>query len=198
MKYVKPTSLLAGLLIAVGLISIVYFRDQQTAIVTPPPKAAELARARATAPVVTQANDNPVVSGEPVALSVPSVGIDIQVTPGVYNDQTRQWTLTADKAQFAVNTARPNNQSGNTFIYGHYRKGVFSTLHKLTPGSKAIVTTDNGKTFTYVLERTKIVTPDQTDEVFGYQGAPILTLQTCTGLFFENRQLFFFSLEGVS
>ena len=58
--------------------------------------------------------------------------------------------------QYAVMTPQPNNQGGNTFMYGHYRRGVFSTLHNIQPGEKAIVRTVDGKTFTYVLAGSQV------------------------------------------
>jgi LPXTG-site transpeptidase (sortase) family protein len=202
MKYVKFTLVIATLLIVVGSASLVFFRDRQSTVVTPPPKAIEITQAKAVAiaRVAQQANtsDTQYVSGEPNQLSIPNLGIELAVTPGVYNPETREWTLTRDKAQYAVMTPEPNTVGGNTFIYGHYRKGVFSTLHRIKPGDRAIVTTSNGRNFTYVYTANKVVAPNDSSEVLNYQGGPMLTIQTCTGIFFENRQLFFFNLEGVS
>lgn len=146
-------------------------------------------------PEISAATPKPVerISGEPVKLDVPSVDISLDVIPGRYNTQTRQWTLTLDKAQFATLTPFPNNQEGNTLIYGHYRKGVFLNLPKVRPGDIAMVTTENGHRFYYRLTAMKIVKPDESDDIFKYRGGPILTLQTCTGLFYQNRELFIFT-----
>lgn len=195
MKHLKLSLALSALLITAGAVFIIFFRSQQTTIVTPLPKAAEIQAAKAAAP--KQTTQQPVVSGEPASLSIPSLGLNIDVTPGVYNKQTRQWTLTLDKVQYAVMTPEPNNQGGNTFLYGHYRKGVLATLHNIQPGAKAIVTTKNGKVFTYTFVSDRIVAPEDSAGIFDYQGAPILTIQTCTGVFFQNRQLFVFDLESV-
>lgn len=202
MKYAKQLLIFATLLIVVGGAFLLFFRDQQTTAVTPPPAPTELKQAKAVAAAqIAQQPAQPdvtYVSGEPSALYIPSLGIDLAVTPGVFNAQTREWTLTRDKAQYAVMTPEPNTVGGNTFIYGHYRRGVFSTLHQIQPGAKAIVTTKNGKKFTYVYESNRVVAPENVAGVFDYQGKPILTIQTCTGVFFENRQLFTFNLESVS
>lgn len=197
MKHIRFNLLLAATLILAGFGSLIYFRDLQNTIVTPPPQSSQIAAAKASAPAVVQTTDTPVMSGEPDTLSIPSLNIGLQITPGVYNYQTKQWTLTNDKVQYAVMTPEPNNQSGNTFLYGHYRRGVLATLHAIKSGASAVVTTKNGKTFTYVLASTRVVSPEQSDAVFAYHGAPILTIQTCTGIFFENRQLFIFNLESV-
>ena len=101
------------------------------------------------------------------------------------------WTLTRDKVQYAVMTAQPNNDNGNTLIYGHYRREVFSRLRFVAPDAEAIVITDNGYKFVYKFKSFKVVQPSD-GTIFKYKGKPQLTLQTCTGVFFQNRQLFDF------
>ena len=129
--------------------------------------------------------------GHPKQISIPSLNIELPVIDGFYNSANRQWTLTLNKAQFATVTPEPNNISGNTFIYGHYRREVFAYLHNIKPGSKAIITTDNGYKFIYKFEQTYATSPDDTS-VFDYDGAPILTVQTCSGTWFQNRQMYLF------
>ena len=134
------------------------------------------------------------ITGNPTNLTIDSLGLNLQVIPGVYDTASKTWTLSKDKVQFATVTTPPNNAGGNTFIYGHYRKGVFSTLHSIPEGAKAVITTDNGHKFYYVLDSVRVTDPTD-DSLFQYQGAPILTIQTCSGLFFQHRQLFTFHLE---
>jgi len=192
MKRYKLSLVLATVLILFGIGAFIMYREGQAAIVTPYSNHAA-ATQKAAVP-----SGPSVVSGEPSELIIPSLGIDLQVTPGVYDAKTGKWTLTTDKVQYAVMTPQPNNQGGNTFMYGHYRRGVFATLHNIQPGSTAVVKTANGKTFTYKLDHVNVVTPEDSAGIFNYQGKPILTIQTCTGVFFQNRQLFTFNLEGVS
>ncbi len=132
-------------------------------------------------------------SGEPTRIRIPSLNIDLSVVDGYYNKTTKAWTLTKDKVQYATITPQPNNKSGNTFMYGHNRPGVFNTLNKIKVGDEAIVTTANGHTFTYKF-RTAYETNPNDDSLFQYQGAPILTVQTCSGVWYQNRQLFTFDL----
>ena len=94
-------------------------------------------------------------------------------------------------------TSRPNTTSGNTFIYGHNRSNVFSRLLKIKPGSVAYVTTDNNQRFIYRLSRSFTTNPNDSSILY-YQGAPILTLQTCSGANFQDRTLFVFELVGVT
>jgi hypothetical protein len=137
------------------------------------------------------------ITGEPVGIAIPSLNMNLQVIPGVYNKQSGQWTLTLDKAQFAEPSVPPNNEAGNTFIYGHYRPEVFAYLHHIVPGAQAIISTDNGYQFTYTYQTTAAFNPTDTS-IFTYQGAPRLTIQTCSGAFMQNRQMYYFQYDGYS
>jgi LPXTG-site transpeptidase (sortase) family protein len=134
--------------------------------------------------------------GEPVRIQIPSLKIDLNVIDGYYNKSSKTWTLTKDMAQYATVTPLPNNLEGNTFIYAHNRQGVFKDLSKIRVGDEAIITTDNNHTFTYKF-RTSYETNPNDNSLFGYRGAPILTLQTCSGVWYQNRQLFTFDLVSA-
>jgi LPXTG-site transpeptidase (sortase) family protein len=131
------------------------------------------------------------ISGYPVELTVLSLNMKLAVTDGAYNPKDGSWTLSRDKAHFALPSTAPNNESGNTLIYGHYRPEVFARLKKITVGDEAIITTDNGYRFVYSFERSQTVDPADTS-IFAYSGDPQLTLQTCSGVFMQNRQLYTF------
>jgi LPXTG-site transpeptidase (sortase) family protein len=140
--------------------------------------------------------DKTAIQGVPTGMSIPSLGIQNDVAQGVFDKHSGKWTLTLDKVQYAVMTNQPNDQRGLTFMYGHNRKGVFARLPAIQAGAVAQVTTDNNHTFYYRFTGSKTVTPQDTS-IFAYNGSPILVLQTCTGAFFQNRQLFTFELIGV-
>ena len=134
------------------------------------------------------------VSGTPSYLNIPSLNINIPVIKGQeYANGT--WTLTITSAQYATITSPANNFSGNTFIYAHYRAGLFMNLHEIHPNSLAYVTTANGYKFTYKYMFTYALNPTNTT-ILAYKGAPILTLQTCSGAQFQNRQMFQFAYLG--
>jgi LPXTG-site transpeptidase (sortase) family protein len=139
-----------------------------------------------------------VITGKPEKLFIPSLGLDLEVADGIYNPNTGEWALSNDKVHYALMTVQPNDKQGNTLIYGHYRDdgSVFASLHKIQPGAKAKVTTSNGFTFTYQFTASDVVDPRDTS-ILDYQGEPQLTLQTCTGTFMQNRQLFEFDLVNV-
>lgn len=142
-------------------------------------------------------NPNPLITGTPVHLAVPDVNIDLDVVQGHYYPSTNSWTLTLNDAQWGTMTAKPNNKSGLTYIYGHYRVHVFYTLPHIKAGDQALVRTDNGHTFTYTYTNNVVVSPSDTS-IFKYEGKPVLVLQTCTGAWYQYRQLFVFNLTKIS
>lgn len=183
MKTLKIIRITSVILIAFGLIGVAptfYYRYKLAS-----------ANAVPTIPVqVPQAaivNTPTAVTGFPTRIAVPSAKIDVSIVPGQYDAKKKSWDLGLHTAHFATITTQPNNETGNTYIYGHYRPEVFAYLHTAKVGSEAVVTTDNGYEFSYILREMKTLDPTDTS-VFAYQGPPILTLQTCSGAWFQHRQ----------
>ncbi len=137
------------------------------------------------------------ISGYPIELTIPSLSMNLQIIPGVYNSLTQTWNVSLSKVQYATTTSQPNNVGGNTFLYGHYRPEVFAYLHTIRSGAIAIVKTANNHTFYYQLASIKTTT-QYDDSVFHYVGPPILTIQTCTGAYFQYRQFYTFNLIKAS
>lgn len=137
------------------------------------------------------------ITGQPIEIAIPSLNIDLQIIDGTYDSHSGQWTLSLDKAQFALPSVQPNNETGNTLIYGHYRPEVFAYLHLIKPGAQAVITTDNGYQFTYTFENSEALDPTDTS-VFTYKGKPRLTLQTCSGSFMQHRQMYYFHYDGFT
>ena len=194
-------SLVGGLLLIIGLIGVsptLYFRWSHTGTASASPVSqaqiyAELNSSKTSAPKV------PLVTGFPVSISIPgprpSLDINVGIVPGYYDKDNGTWNLSDYQAQFATISSQPNNLSGNTFIYGHYRPNVFAYLHLIEPGTVITINTSNGYQFSYKFVSTYAVEPTDTS-VLDYSGAPILTIQTCSGSFFQNRQMFIFSYDG--
>lgn len=128
----------------------------------------------------------------PDHIYLPGVDISVDIEPGYYNKASQTWTLSSTRAEYATVTPQPNNGNGNTFIYGHNRWEVFYKLLKVQPGDEAIVTTTNNHKFVYKLASRRDTSPTD-NSLFAYQGPPILTLQTCSGLWYQNRSLFVFN-----
>lgn len=134
------------------------------------------------------------VSGTPLSISLPSMDLSLAIVPGSA-DSKGNWTLTPNKAQYAIISPKANNREGNTVVYGHANKYVFGHLYLIKKGAIANVTTDNGYIFHYKYEGTYAVNPHDLS-IFNYKGAPILTLQTCSGAFYQNRQMYQFAYQG--
>lgn len=132
-----------------------------------------------------------IMSGFPVRIVLPELGIDLPVDRGYFNAADNSWTLSGLRAQYAVITTLSNNHDGNTFIYGHNNKNVLGPIKHIQPGAKAIIYTDNNYVFTYSYQSTVGVEPDDVS-LFNYTGPPILTVQTCSGNWNEVRQLYTF------
>lgn len=181
--------IVAGLFIGVGYFGL--FKPKQSTATFE--SAMQSAVVQKTPPV----QEPIVVKGKPQRLQIPSIGLDIAVVDGVYNEQQKTWTLSNTNVHFALMSPEPNNTSGNTFMYGHNRKEVFAKLAKVKVGDEAIIYTSNGNVFRYVF-RVSVETSPYDDSLFSYAGPSILTLQTCSGLWYQNRQLFTFDFVSVA
>ncbi|HUD05325.1 MAG TPA: sortase [Candidatus Saccharimonadales bacterium] len=134
----------------------------------------------------------PLIAGWPVNIAIPSVDINVGIVNGYYDVKTATWNVGLSVAQYVPLTTPPNNLSGDTYIYGHYRPAVFAYLHHIVPGSKATVTTANGYSFTYKYINTYATAPTDISVLSSYDGPPVLLVQTCSGSFFQNRQFYVF------
>ncbi|MEJ0072611.1 MAG: sortase [Candidatus Saccharibacteria bacterium] len=183
-----------GTLLVLGGLSVLFIqiRNQRTSIVSMPPAPAHQTVNTSLAPAAQPVG---YLTGNPVSIAIPSLDLSVGIIPGYYDAQTQQWTLTKTDAQYATITPEPNNAQGNTFIYGHALSNIFGALHKMPSGAEAVVTTDNGHVFYYKLVGEQVVQPQDSDAVLTATAQPTLTLQTCTGLLWQNRQLFSFNLE---
>ncbi len=188
LRIVAIVLILAGM---AGIVPLNYYAFKSKIAVAENSKAAVPAKQVVLTPSPT------LVTGSPVEIAIPSLKMDLKVIPGYYNAKTGDWNLTLDKAQFAEPSVQPNNEGGNTLIYGHYRPEVFAYLHLIKPGARAVITTDNGYQFTYTFQNSVAFDPTDTS-IFAYQGAPRLTIQTCSGSFMQNRQMYYFQYNGFT
>jgi LPXTG-site transpeptidase (sortase) family protein len=134
---------------------------------------------------------------QPSHIDIPALNISVDVVPGYYNKLTESWSLSPVKAQFAIVSVPANNRAGDTYIYGHALPAVFGRLLNARTGDLAIVQTVNRHIFTYRMVGQYDIKPDDVS-ILNYRGAPIMTLQTCSGLWYQNRRVLIFSLESVT
>jgi LPXTG-site transpeptidase (sortase) family protein len=146
--------------------------------------------------VAAEEPSKPILTGKPVRIVIPDVEIDLPIDEGRYNPADQSWSLSGYHAQYAMLTPLANNDNGNTFIYGHNNKYVFGPLKRINPGAIAKVYTDNNRVFSYTFQSTYAVTPDNTSILY-YQGPSMLTVQTCSGAWNEQRQMYVFKFDKV-
>lgn len=187
MKLQRKLIIISALLVLAGLAGLIpyaYFWNQN-----------RLAMASAPALMVPEIAPLPTkpaaITGKPIRIQIPSLNTDLAVADGVYNQSNKTWSLSTDKAHYALPSVLPNDDSGNTLIYGHYRPEVFARLRTIKAGAEVHVLTENGYKFIYTFRETTAVDPTNVD-IFAYVGKPQLTVQTCSGAWMQNRQLYFF------
>lgn len=134
---------------------------------------------------------------DPVRLSLPRLNINLDIKPGVYNAQSKTWTLDRTNA-FAMT---PWQQGGQTFpatpvIYGHDIPAVFMHLNGVATDELLMVTQANGKTYTLKYVGDVKVRPHDDSVLRTYQANTIL-LMTCTGTHFEERRILRFTVVGT-
>jgi LPXTG-site transpeptidase (sortase) family protein len=197
MKHYRKLQLVAAAILVSGIVLLVpfaYFWSQNKIALA---KASQnVASAVASVPASIPEPTPTLITGSPKTLEIPSLNLNLQIVDGEFNAKTSTWTLSRDKAHYALPTIQPNNEQGNTLIYGHYRKEVFARLHLIKEGAEASVTTDNGYRFVYMYKNAQAVEPSDTS-IFAYEGKPQLTIQTCSGTWMQNRQLYFFAFDRV-
>lgn len=136
------------------------------------------------------------LQGAPTRITIPRLQLELPIEKGYYDPTSKTWNVSETAAQYATITPPLNTKGGNTFIYGHNLPAVFGRLPELSTGDMIILTTDTGHKLSYRLTSKRETNPND-DSLFYYSGPPIVTVQTCSGLFDQNRQLFTFELSGV-
>ena len=139
-----------------------------------------------------------IITGKPISIAVARLAINLPIHNGTYDDKTGQWSLSDDAAYFATITKQPNDQSGNTFIYGHNTQRIFAPLSQLVKGDTVTIKTANGHTFTYSYTGDTFVPPDLTSVLYDNPASPRLTIMTCEGVWSQARRLMYFNFVGVS
>ena len=122
----------------------------------------------------------------PVALSLPRLGISLQIKEGAY--AAGRWTLDNVHAFYA--------RANTPLIYGHAIREVFLGLHNATKNELLYITNDKSQKLAFRLTTTRVVTPS-TIALLNEKKARTLFLLTCTGPYFESRQVFEFSYIGL-
>lgn len=137
------------------------------------------------------------ISGKPTQLIIPRLNIKLDIHDGKYDSVNNSWDLTDSAAHFATITSVPNNESGNTFLYGHNTEAVLGNTKDLVPGDQLIVKTANNHRFTYTYSSSKNTTANDTTPLKDDGKEPFLTLLTCSGVWSEQRRVMIFTFKDV-
>lgn len=127
--------------------------------------------------------------GEPVGLSIPSIGVDSVVVPVGLEPNGEMEVPPADQAGWYFYGPRPGEADGTSVIAAHVdfggQRGVFFNLRELQVGAEVSVTDATGATHRYVVTERFQVDKDQLpiEDIFVADGPPGLTLITCGGSF---------------
>jgi LPXTG-site transpeptidase (sortase) family protein len=127
--------------------------------------------------------------GEPVGMSIPSIGVDSVVIPVGLEPNGEMEVPPADQAGWYFYGPRPGEADGTSVIAAHVdfggQRGVFFNLRELQVGAEVSVTDAAGATHRYVVTERYQVDKDQLpiEEIFVPDGPPGLTLITCGGSF---------------
>lgn len=132
----------------------------------------------------------------PSKISLPRLGINAIVQPGVYDPIKNIWNVSETTAHFMTISSPPNNTSGKTIIYAHNTRNLFGPTAKAQAGDKAIITTDTGEVFNYVYSGEVVVTPTDTEVLeTSPTDSPQLVLLTCGGSWNQKRRLLYFNID---
>ena len=137
------------------------------------------------------------LTGNPVRLEIPAVGIDLPVVDGEYDEATDAWTLSTTSVHIATMTSPINNLAGHTLIYGHNNRNLLAPTRDISIGDLLLIHTDNDLVFHYLYTGDELVDPSDTSLLELDPDAPQLTLLTCEGLFYEHRRLMNFEFVEV-
>jgi LPXTG-site transpeptidase (sortase) family protein len=138
-----------------------------------------------------------IISGKPVKLIIERLNIRLNVVEGTYNQATNSWTLTDSNVQFADLTALPNNETGNTFLYGHNTEAVLAPTQNFKLGDQLKLKTANGHTFSYKYIGDQLTVPSDVSSLSHASKKPVVTLVTCAGFWSEQRRVMKFEYVEV-
>lgn len=160
--------------------------------------AGNKAEALLAAPIAPIANDKPArLEGVPTRVLAPRLGIDVAVTQGVYDKQTKTWSVAKSVGNYAQTTSLINNEKDTSLIYGHAVRNVLGPTKDLVVGDIVYVYTDNNHVFKYSYTGNEVVKPTDVQIFDHLTGKPGLALLTCVGNWSQGRSIMYFKLENA-
>jgi LPXTG-site transpeptidase (sortase) family protein len=129
-------------------------------------------------------NDVNAVAAIPTHITINKAAIDLPVIAVPLQNGT--WTVNDGVGNYALETSRVSDKTGNVGIFGHDRSNAFTKIKVLRAGDVITVTTAGGEKATYAVKSTEVTNPTSV-EAFYPTKTPTLTLVTCDGFFSEQR-----------
>jgi len=93
--------------------------------------------------------------------------------------QNGVWQISGDGASHLATSSRPG-ENGTIIVYGHNTLAEFGSLPFISIGETIVVSTADGKTYTYTVTKTVVVDPTDVS-VLKNQHGETLVLYTCYG-----------------
>jgi len=125
----------------------------------------------------------------PRHLTLPRLGINLDIKQGAYNLSNHTWLLDRTHAFVMPDTKTP-------IIYGHDIPAVFMHLQGVAANELLYIQQADGTTYVLRYVGDVVVKPTDTSVLSTYAPRSVL-LMTCTGSHFENRRVLRFELVGV-
>jgi LPXTG-site transpeptidase (sortase) family protein len=132
------------------------------------------------APKIT---NNTSIIRRPIQLEIKRLRINLLVETQEVN--TSVWPETDRGVTFVKGSATPG-QIGNSIFYGHNWTNLLGRLPGARIGDEVTITMDSGIVKTFVITKTKVVSPNDT-EVLDDTNFSRITLYTCTGFLDSKR-----------
>lgn len=145
------------------------------------------------------------VTGKPRTVSIERLNINLPVQLGVYDTNTKSWTL--DSTHLFVSTfndAKPkistdsHKQPLKIVFYGHNTNQILLNTSHLVKGDILKVTTTDGNVLSYYYVSDEYVSPRSSDILHASRGKTPLVLITCDGLFSTSRRIMYFASTDLA
>lgn len=119
----------------------------------------------------------------PIQILIPKIKVDLSVSQAKASGTA--WEISEIGASYLVGSGVPGRK-GNVVIYGHNKAKLFGPIRWIEIGDEVKVKNKMGEEFTYKVDQTKIVSPNQVEVLAATEDAT-LTLYTCTGFLDSQR-----------
>lgn len=128
--------------------------------------------------------------GTPTSLTLPRLGIQLNIQDGYYNKDRQEWTIDKINAFVMVGSKTP-------LIYGHNKDYIFGKLSGAATDELLVIKNKEGKDLLFKYTSDSILDPSESGVIDTYSDNTVY-LMTCVGSFNEFRRLLTFTYIGES